>query len=231
MKSKGDKEIWAAIHASREKGEKRDGERASSTSLGMEQVLWTTGKRECREGSEHGAEPGRGRSGWQHGCSAAGRKRLEEKPRRSLGWAKSEHGVGKQGVMLRVAWEVPGAWKTRNRDEHMLILKCGAGVRSLRYRRSRQAGGRGGRQGLLAHVRTWEGNLVLANSVLLCCLKAEGRASHSCLSLLPLVPTYSRTLWPLQLPQLVSWRDWKAAGILEMSQQCQVMRFSIFWKT
>ena len=138
-----------------------------------------TGKRECQEGSKHGAEPGRGRSGWQHVCSTPERKRLEEKPRSSLGRAKSESGVGRQWLTLRVACEVPGTWRARNKDGHTLVLKCGAGVRSLRYRRSRQARGRGDRQGLLAHVDTWEGSSVLANVVLLCCCKAQGESISS----------------------------------------------------
>lgn len=109
-------------------------------------MLWTAGKRECPEGSEHGAEPGRGTSGWQHSSSAVGRKRLEEKSRRSLSCVNAESGVGKQGVTLRVAWEVPGTWKSRNKDQP---LKRGAGVRSLGCGRSDQDGVWEDRQGYL----------------------------------------------------------------------------------
>lgn len=41
------------------------------------------------------------------------------------------------------------------------------------------AGGRGDRQGLLAHAGTWDGSPVLADSVLLCCLKAQGESISS----------------------------------------------------
>lgn len=155
------------------------------------------GKKECEEGSEHGAEPGTGTSGWQHGSSAVGRKRLQEKPRSSLGWVNTERGVGKQGVTLRVAWEVPGTWKSGNKDEP---LKRGAGVRSLGCRRIGQDGG-------------WENRqrrLIPASPCSPLSLPTAGPCDHSsCHSSLAEVTG-------------------GAADILEMSQQCQVMRFFTF---
>lgn len=90
-------------------------------------------KKRVGKGADVKLSLGGGRSGWQLACNTVGRKWLEEKQRRSLSWAKTGSGIGKQGVMHRVAWEAPETWKARNRDEQMIVLKHEAGLRSERH--------------------------------------------------------------------------------------------------
>lgn len=68
----------------------------------------------------------------------------------------------------RVAWEVLGIWKAKTRDEHVLVLKCKAGLEGLSCAKTSQDQIRG-TGGMIAHIGTWEENLMLENLAHLHC--------------------------------------------------------------
>lgn len=97
----------------------------------------------------------------------------------------------------RVSWEVLGIWKAKTRDEHMLVLKCKAGLGGLRCAKSSQAGDQRDRQAACSHRHLGgkpDAGKFSTPPLATNAHKAHRRASHPCISQLPLVPTCSRTL-------------------------------------
>lgn len=164
---------------------------------------------------------GVGRSGWQSGCSRVERKRLEEKSRRSLSWAKTGSEVGKQSC-LGSTWDL----ESQNQRWACACPEMQGWTGGSEVCKDQSGSDQRDRWDDCSHRHLGgkpdAGKFSKFSQHYLHCQQMPTKpAGEHLIPVSHCFPCSYMQQDPMTTSELVNWRDWKSADIMEMPEQCQ----------